>query len=137
MAVSGCRLWRRGPRVGANRGEVGGVLPARGDPAGRERLALGAGRDVKSQLKVLKKMRHPYEDNSQLAKFGGTFQDFNDRVIQFGYIVLFAPAYPLAPFLAFVNNIVEIRLGGYKIWGTEKNRTGRGRKQLVECVPEC
>jgi hypothetical protein len=37
------------------------------------------------------------------------------QVVQFGYLVLFAPAYPLAPFLAFVNNILEIRFGGYKM----------------------
>lgn len=34
---------------------------------------------------------------------------FNDRCIQFGYLVLFAPAFPLAPLLAFVNNVIEIR----------------------------
>ena len=56
-----------------------------------------------------------YERQAHLMPYEGTFDDFNDRVIQFGYIVLFAPAYPLAPFLAFVNNIVEIRLGGYKM----------------------
>eukprot|EP01045_Picozoa_sp_COSAG04_P015822 COSAG04_NODE_1279_length_7423_cov_9.522392_3_plen_1192_part_00 len=56
-----------------------------------------------------------YEKQAHLMPYEGTFDDFNDRVIQFGYIVLFAPAYPLAPFLAFVNNIVEIRLGGYKM----------------------
>ncbi len=56
-----------------------------------------------------------YEQQRNLMPYEGTFDDFNDRVIQFGYIVLFAPAYPLAPFLAFVNNIIEIRLGGYKM----------------------
>ena len=34
----------------------------------------------------------------------GTFDDFNDRAIQFGYLVLFAPAFPLAPFFAYINN---------------------------------
>ncbi len=47
--------------------------------------------------------------------YDGTFDDFNDRVIQFGYLVLFAPAFPLAPFLAFVNNVVEIRTSGFKM----------------------
>jgi hypothetical protein len=56
-----------------------------------------------------------YEQQANLMPYEGTFDDFNDRVIQFGYIVLFAPAYPLAPFLAFVNNVIEIRLGGYKM----------------------
>ena len=56
-----------------------------------------------------------YEQQALLMPYEGTFADFNDRVIQFGYLVLFAPAYPLAPFLSFLNNIVEIRLGGYKM----------------------
>ena len=50
-----------------------------------------------------------HEKQSLLMPYDGTFDDFNDRVIQFGYIVLFAPAYPLAPFLAFLNNIIEVR----------------------------
>eukprot|EP01048_Picozoa_sp_COSAG05_P022950 COSAG05_NODE_4778_length_1376_cov_2240.562255_3_plen_80_part_00 len=29
--------------------------------------------------------------------------------------VLFAPAFPLAPFFAFINNVIEIRTGGFRI----------------------
>ena len=35
--------------------------------------------------------------------FESTFDYFNDRSIQFGYVVLFAPAYPLAPFLSLIH----------------------------------
>lgn len=62
----------------------------------------------------LKKARDHVEKQSYLMPYLGTFDDFNDRVIQFGYLVLFAPAYPLAPFLAFINNVVEIRSSGFK-----------------------
>ena len=55
------------------------------------------------------------EVEANLMIYEGTFDDFNDRVVQFGYLVLFAPAYPLAPFLAWINNILEIRFGGYKM----------------------
>ena len=55
------------------------------------------------------------EYEAGLMGYEGTFDDFNDRVVQFGYLVLFAPAYPLAPFLAFINNVLEIRFGGYKM----------------------
>ena len=34
---------------------------------------------------------------------------------QFGYLVLFAPAFPLAPLLAFINNLVEIRSSSYRM----------------------
>eukprot|EP01049_Picozoa_sp_SAG25_P004875 SAG25_NODE_318_length_9953_cov_9.168561_6_plen_267_part_00 len=43
------------------------------------------------------------------------FDDFNDRAIQFGYLVLFAPAYPLAPALALLNNVIEIRSAAYRM----------------------
>ena len=33
---------------------------------------------------------------------------------QFGYLSLFAPAYPLAPLLALINNIFEIRIDAVK-----------------------
>lgn len=58
---------------------------------------------------------HPHEVQAELMTYSGTFYDFNDRTVQFGYIVLFAPAFPLAPLLAFINNIVEIRAAGYKL----------------------
>ena len=56
-----------------------------------------------------------YELQHRLMPYAGTFDDFNDRVIQFGYLVLFAPAYSLAPVLAFINNIIEIRTSGFKM----------------------
>eukprot|EP01050_Picozoa_sp_SAG11_P007622 SAG11_NODE_642_length_8006_cov_6.996965_3_plen_163_part_00 len=55
------------------------------------------------------------EEQAMLMPYKGTFDDFNDRVVQFGYLVLFAPAFPLAPLLAFINNVIEIRSAGYKM----------------------
>ena len=43
-----------------------------------------------------------------------TFDDFLTMVIQFGYLALFAPACPLAPALALINNVTEIRTDAYK-----------------------
>eukprot|EP01043_Picozoa_sp_COSAG02_P048445 COSAG02_NODE_4759_length_5019_cov_3.090650_2_plen_465_part_00 len=75
----------------------------------------GGRTDVTQQMKELQKVRDPYELQNRLMPYTGTFDDFNDRVIQFGYIVLFAPAFPLAPFLAFINNVFEIRTAGFKM----------------------
>lgn len=33
-----------------------------------------------------------------------------EMMVQFGYVVLFAPAFPLAPLICLMNNLLEIRL---------------------------
>lgn len=38
----------------------------------------------------------------------------SNAVVQYGFVTLFVAAFPLAPFFALVNNIVEIRLDAYK-----------------------
>ena len=35
-------------------------------------------------------------------------------VIQYGFVTIFVAAFPLAPFFAWVNNVVEIRLDASK-----------------------
>ena len=35
-------------------------------------------------------------------------------VIQFGFVTLFISAFPLGPFFALINNLLEIRLDAYK-----------------------
>ena len=57
----------------------------------------------------------PTERQIKRMPFESTFDYFNDRSIQFGYVVLFAPAYPLAPFWALINNIIEIRSQAYQM----------------------
>ena len=37
-----------------------------------------------------------------------------DLVIQYGFVTLFVSAFPLAPLLALINNVFEIRLDAYK-----------------------
>ena len=57
----------------------------------------------------------PTERQIKRMPFESTFDYFNDRSIQFGYVVLFAPAYPLAPFWALLNNVLEIRSQAYQM----------------------
>ena len=42
------------------------------------------------------------------------FDEYIELVIQYGYITLFAATFPLAPVLALINNIFEIRIDAYK-----------------------
>jgi len=46
---------------------------------------------------------------------GDTIQDFTTISIEFGYVVLFVTAFPIAPFLAFLNEYTQIRTDGWKL----------------------
>eukprot|EP01050_Picozoa_sp_SAG11_P005616 SAG11_NODE_403_length_9745_cov_11.110305_2_plen_261_part_00 len=76
---------------------------------------IGPGPDEVHDEEQLAAIKNPVERQMRLMPYEGTFNDFNDRVIQFGYLVLFSPAFPLAPLLAFINNVLEIRSSGYKM----------------------
>ena len=42
--------------------------------------------------------------------------NYEKHVIQFGYLALFAPAFHLSSFLAFVKNVYELRADAYSEW---------------------
>ncbi|XP_013862782.1 anoctamin-8 isoform X2 [Austrofundulus limnaeus] len=44
-----------------------------------------------------------------------TFQDYQEMFVQFGYVVLFSSAFPLAAMCALINNIIEIRSDAFKL----------------------
>lgn len=47
------------------------------------------------------------------------FDEYLEMVIQYGFVTLFVAAFPLAPLLALMNNVIEIRLDAIKfvkIW---------------------
>eukprot|EP01052_Picozoa_sp_SAG31_P026523 SAG31_NODE_2409_length_5754_cov_2.321485_2_plen_1028_part_00 len=54
------------------------------------------------------------EDEILMFSFDNMFDEFNEMVIQYGYLALFAPAFSLAPLLAMVNNVIEIRIDANK-----------------------
>jgi len=51
-------------------------------------------------------------------------------VIQYGYVTLFAAAFPLAPFLAFLNNIVEIRTDAFKLLKSTQRPEYQGAQDI-------
>ena len=50
-----------------------------------------------------------------MAKYWGTFDDYDELVMQFGYLTLFSVAFPLTPFLAIGANFIEQRLDLWKM----------------------
>ncbi|KAM6041360.1 anoctamin-8 isoform 2-T3 [Chlamydotis macqueenii] len=55
------------------------------------------------------------EVESCMKKYEDTFQDYQEMFIQFGYVVLFSSAFPLAAMCALVNNVIEIRSDAFKL----------------------
>ncbi|KAL2093841.1 hypothetical protein ACEWY4_011153 [Coilia grayii] len=54
---------------------------------------------------------HDLQNFSQL----GLFYEYLEMVIQFGFITLFVASFPLAPLLALLNNILEVRVDAWKL----------------------
>ncbi|XP_053576348.1 anoctamin-5 isoform X3 [Bombina bombina] len=58
-----------------------------------------------------------WEQDYDMQTFGGLglFYEYLEMVIQFGFITLFVASFPLAPLLALLNNILEIRVDSWKL----------------------
>ncbi|KAM4523202.1 anoctamin-4-like isoform 1-T1 [Fundulus diaphanus] len=52
--------------------------------------------------------------NLQSMNAYGLFDEYLKMILQFGFTTIFVAAFPLAPLLALINNIIEIRLDAYK-----------------------
>ncbi|XP_061273024.1 anoctamin-4 isoform X4 [Bos javanicus] len=52
--------------------------------------------------------------NLQPMNAYGLFDEYLEMILQFGFTTIFVAAFPLAPLLALLNNIIEIRLDAYK-----------------------
>ncbi|XP_023978574.1 anoctamin-6 isoform X1 [Physeter macrocephalus] len=58
-----------------------------------------------------------WEQDYHLQPMGklGLFYEYLEMIIQFGFVTLFVASFPLAPLLALVNNILEIRVDAWKL----------------------
>ncbi|XP_048463912.1 anoctamin-6-like [Rhincodon typus] len=58
-----------------------------------------------------------WEQDYQLQSISklGLFYEYLEMVIQFGFATIFVASFPLAPLLALINNIIEIRVDGWKM----------------------
>ncbi|EDV26289.1 uncharacterized protein TRIADDRAFT_22642, partial [Trichoplax adhaerens] len=55
------------------------------------------------------------EVECQMKEYEDTLEDYAEMFIQFGYVVLFSSAFPLAAVCALLNNVIEIRSDAFKL----------------------
>lgn len=70
--------------------------------------------NLQKKNNVVKKVKTPWERDYQLAETRDVFAEYLEMVIQYGFVTIFVAAFPLAPLLALVNNILEMRLDSFK-----------------------
>merc|ERR1712168_715164 len=77
-------------------------------------VKLGERNDDESKTEIKEPQ---FVQDFKLAQWGhnGLFHEYLEMVIQFGFITIFVCAFPLAPLLALINNILEIRLDAKKL----------------------
>jgi len=55
------------------------------------------------------------EEQMLLTPSLNTIDDMSEMGVQFGYVTMFVIALPITPLLSFINNIIELKVDGYKM----------------------
>lgn len=55
------------------------------------------------------------EVESTMKRYEDTFDDYLEMFIQYGYVILFSSAFPLAALCALLNNVIEIHSDAFKL----------------------
>ncbi|KAE9421474.1 hypothetical protein Angca_002238, partial [Angiostrongylus cantonensis] len=70
------------------------------------------------------------ELESLMAVYDRPLDDYLEMFIQFGYVLLFSPAFPLAALCVVMNNVVEIRVDAFKLCNTVQRPFTRQVKDI-------
>jgi len=62
--------------------------------------------------KIENEMKRESYDEGEI---NGTVEEYSELMVQFGFVSLFSMAFPLVPLLAFLNNIVEMKIDKHKV----------------------
>lgn len=65
-----------------------------------------------------------------MESYEGTFDDYLEMFVQFGYVVLFSSVYPMAAFWAVFNNVLEIRADAFKLCMVYQRPMGKKVKDI-------
>ncbi|XP_058419654.1 anoctamin-8 isoform X2 [Diceros bicornis minor] len=109
-------LLRRAGGEGRDQGPDGGPdpEPGSGDSARRQRRQNRSSWIDPPEEEYSPQLTQA-ELESCMKKYEDTFQDYQEMFVQFGYVVLFSSAFPLAALCALVNNLIEIRSDALKL----------------------
>ncbi|PIK59038.1 anoctamin-10 [Apostichopus japonicus] len=55
------------------------------------------------------------EEQGKMDVYPGTFDDYLELFLQFGYVFLFSAVYPLAAVFALLNNVIEVKSDAFKL----------------------
>ncbi|KAJ3329709.1 Anoctamin-7 [Blyttiomyces sp. JEL0837] len=84
-----------------------------GSPLKDPRTSSPDSRKVRSEVEIeIEKAQHVLDD---ILDNWDQQNEIGSKVVQFGFIVLFSMAFPLAPLLAFISNSLEIRFAAYRL----------------------
>ncbi|XP_027711602.1 anoctamin-4 [Vombatus ursinus] len=75
--------------------------------------------------------------NLQPMNAYGLFDEYLEMILQFGFTTIFVAAFPLAPLLALLNNIIEIRLDAYKFVTQWRRPLASRAKDIGETAEIC
>ena len=70
------------------------------------------------------------EYEASLGAFRGTYQEYNEMAIQFGYLTMFASAAPWAACFCMLNNEIERRVDAYKMLYTQQRPRYQGAASI-------
>jgi len=70
------------------------------------------------------------EDQAMLEPHEGVFSEYNKLIIQIGYVVLFAPSFPVAAAVCYIGNLSEIRTDAYKLLVNTQRPSYQGAEDI-------
>uniref|UniRef100_UPI0035900035 anoctamin-5-like isoform X2 n=1 Tax=Myxine glutinosa TaxID=7769 RepID=UPI0035900035 len=99
-------------------------------PWAKNKLRLRGSKSAVENPNLLHKSR--WESDYCLQDLGrlGLFYEYLEMVVQFGFTTLFVVSFPLAPLLALLNNLIEMRLDAWK-FVTQYRRPTASRAQTI------
>ena len=81
-------------------------------------------------MKRLKSLVELEFDREEYDVLMGPFGDYGELVIQFGYATMFFTAFPMAPLMAFLSNLMQIRMDLYKLCQLHRRAEPRSNEDI-------